>query len=231
MSEPAAVPPQGVRPPRGAPRSAGGRTPVLLVHGLWMPPLAMRPLGGALRRAGFDVHLFGYASWRGGLDDNAARLAERISAIDTPTLHLLGHSLGGVLIAQALSHFGDHHAGRALMLGPPYNDSIAARRLLANAAGRWMIGRSVADWLARPHPPWAQARPLGVIAGTRAFGLAALLAGRLQGPSDGAVTVAETRVAGATAHATLPVSHSGMLLSPAVARLAVNFLQREDFDV
>jgi hypothetical protein len=71
---------------------------------------------------------------------------------------------------------------------------------------------------------------LGVVAGTRVFGLAALLAGRLPGPSDGAVMVAETRVPGAADHLTLPVSHSGMLLSAAVARQTVAFLERGCFD-
>lgn len=203
---------------------------VLLVHGLWMPRLVMQPLGAALARAGMAVHLFGYPSWRASLDHNVARLAERIAALDTPTLHLVGHSLGGVLIAQALAQHGDGHTGRAVMLGPPYNDSVAARRLMARRGGRWLLGGSVTDWLQREHPPWPGERPLGVIAGTRVFGLAALLAGRLPEASDGAVTVAETRVPGATDHLTLPVSHSGMLLSAAVARHTVGFLARGCFD-
>lgn len=203
---------------------------VLLVHGLWMPRLVMQPLGAALTRAGMDVHLFGYPSWRARLDHNVARLAERIAAIDTPTLHLVGHSLGGVLIAEALSRNGDGRAGRVVMLGPPYNDSVAARRLMARRAGRWLLGESVADWLQRAHPPWQPGRPLGVIAGSRVFGIAALLAGRLPGPSDGAVMVEETRVPGAAEHLTLPVSHSGMLLSAAVARHTAGFLERGRFD-
>ena len=48
-------------------------------------------------------------------------------------------------------------------------------------------------------------------------------------PNDGAVAVAETVVEGAADRIELPVSHTGMLLSPAVAREAGRFLARGRF--
>ena len=43
------------------------------------------------------------------------------------------------------------------------------------------------------------------------------------------VAVAETRLPGATAHLTLPVSHTGMLLSARVAREVGSFLDHGRF--
>jgi hypothetical protein len=71
---------------------------------------------------------------------------------------------------------------------------------------------------------WNGARDLGVIAGDWPLGLGRLV-GALDGPHDGAVTVAETRLAGATDHIVLPVSHSAMVLSSAVVRQTVGFLR------
>jgi len=45
----------------------------------------------------------------------------------------------------------------------------------------------------------------------------------------GVVTLAETRLPGATAHVTLPVSHTGMLLSARVAQEVGEFLEHGRF--
>ena len=50
-------------------------------------------------------------------------------------------------------------------------------------------------------------------------------------PNDGLVSVAETRLPGATAHLTLPVSHTGMLFSADVARQGCEFLATGRFQV
>jgi len=47
--------------------------------------------------------------------------------------------------------------------------------------------------------------------------------------SDGTVAVSETRMPGATDFVTLPVSHTGMMLSARVAREAGVFLQTGRF--
>ena len=49
-------------------------------------------------------------------------------------------------------------------------------------------------------------------------------------PSDGVVTVEETRLAGLSDHIVLPVSHSGMLVSAQAARQVAVFLERGAFD-
>jgi hypothetical protein len=70
---------------------------------------------------------------------------------------------------------------------------------------------------------------LGVIAGNFSLGLGYLVA-NLPKPNDGVVCVNETRVPGAKDSVVLHVNHSGMLISPEVARAACAFLQNGHFD-
>lgn len=201
--------------------------PVVLVPGLWMPAASLWWLGGRLARAGFQPWGFGYR-WIGrDASENGARLARR--AVDLAAggarVHLVGHSTGAVLLLRALA---DHPAlhdrvGRVLLLGPPYVDCEAARRLQGWPGGRYLIGRTLGQWLAQPRPVPDSAVEVGVIAGTRALALGALVA-RLPSPSDGVVRLEETQVPGAVARLEVPLGHSALLLSRRVADAAARFL-------
>ncbi len=197
---------------------------VVIVHGLWTGPWAMGWLSRGLSGAGFRVFRFGYASVREGLQANAAALADFAARIEAPEIHWLGHSLGGILIFRTLAG-GRFSGGRVVMLGSPLGGSVAAARLAKFEMGRTMLGRSVLEWFAAPASRWTLPFELGIIAGTRSFGLGRVVAPRLPKPNDGAICLEETRIAGAKEYLDLPVSHSGMLLSSRVARCSANFLR------
>lgn len=197
---------------------------VVVVHGLWTGCWAMAWLDRCLAAEGLRVVRFGYPSVRASLDANAAALARFARALRGAPVHWLGHSLGGILILRALMNEMNDNGGRVVMLGSPLCGSFAATRLARLGVGRTLLGRSVLDWLAAPAAAWTVPRELGVIAGTRSVGLGRLVAPDLPQPNDGAICVAETRIAGATEFLALPVSHSGMLLSTRVAREAAGFL-------
>ena len=77
--------------------------------------------------------------------------------------------------------------------------------------------------------PWQGPVEVGVVAGNRARGLGGLFA-RMDGESDGTVSVAETRLAGLTDHCVVPASHSGLIFSDAAVRQAAGFLHTGHFD-
>ncbi len=83
-------------------------------------------------------------------------------------------------------------------------------------------------WLAAPPPTLPPGTEAGIIASTRSLGLGGLLGG-LPRPNDGTVAVAETRLPGASDFITLPVTHSGMLLSAACAAQVAHFLAQGRF--
>ncbi len=205
-----------------------GQQRVVLVHGLWMNGVAMLPLAWQLARRGFDVVRFSYASVRDGLDQNAGRLASLCREQGTEPLHLVGHSLGGLLILAALEKNKDLKAQRVVLIGSPYAGMTAAVGLAQTAIGKRMLGRTLNDWMRLPRPSIPNGVELGVIAGDIPFGLGRLVAD-LPKPNDGVVGVDETRVPGAKESIVLHINHIGMLVSPAVARAAGAFLRNGTF--
>jgi hypothetical protein len=119
---------------------------------------------------------------------------------------------------------------RVVFLGTPVRGSICARTLAGAAVGRRMLGVMGNSVLLEGLPSrWPFRAQLGIIAGTRSIGLGRLLT-RLQGPNDGTVCVDETVLEGATDRCLLPVSHTGMWLSRAVADQVAAFFERGRFD-
>jgi hypothetical protein len=91
-----------------------------------------------------------------------------------------------------------------------------------------MMGDAASCWEAR-NPRWTRAAPLGVVAGTVAFGLARIVGGQLPGLNDGVVCVEETPVQGMADATQVRVAHSLLATSPTVARLAERFLRSGNF--
>jgi hypothetical protein len=63
-----------------------------------------------------------------------------------------------------------------------------------------------------------------MVAGTLPLGLGQFL-GRFDGPSDGTVALAETRLEGIADHLVVRTSHTGLVLSPHVAQAVGMFLR------
>jgi pimeloyl-ACP methyl ester carboxylesterase len=198
------------------------------VPGLWNPSGVLWPLAARLRRAGYAPHVFSY-SGRASFDANVERLARFArETIGSRAAHFIGHSLGGLLVLEALNRHADIPVASALLLGSPARGSFAGRRFEAGRIGRWMMGDAASCWRAR-NARWTRAAPLGVVAGTVAFGLARIVGGRLPGLNDGVVCVEETAVEGMADAAQVPVAHSLLATSAAVARLAERFLRSGSF--
>jgi pimeloyl-ACP methyl ester carboxylesterase len=203
---------------------------VILVHGLYMTGAELGFLRHRLARVhGFRTRIFRYRSVGASLAENAARLEAFVAASEGPRVHLLGHSLGGVVLVQMLQASPPTIAGRVVCLGSPLRGSSLARAYARVPLGRHLVGRSMNDVLREGAlPAWRGERELGVIAGATPVGFGALL-GVVPGPSDGTVSVEETRLAGVTDHLVLPVCHFSMLFSPQVADQAAAFFRAGRF--
>ena len=196
---------------------------LVLLHGLWMRPLALAPLARLLRGEGFEVSVHGYPSIARSPDEVAEALRERLAALRGRTVHLVGHSLGGLIALQALRDERGLPPGRVVCLGSPLLGSRTARAVSTWPIAPWVVGRSAA-LLREGVPAWRGAREVGAIAGRVPFGLGNL-AGAVRGPGDGTVAVDETRLPGLTDHALVATSHTGLIYSPRVGRLAARFLR------
>jgi pimeloyl-ACP methyl ester carboxylesterase len=194
-----------------------------------MNRLAMLYLAHALDRAGFLPVSLSYRSMRGMLDEHVAAIARRMASIPADTVHLVGHSMGGVVALSYLQREPDRRIGRVVLLGSPVAGSQAAHALARRQGGRLLLGRSIAMLQSHHHQRLDGPFCVGAIAGSRPLGLARFVV-RLPAPNDGMVTVDETKLPGLTDHIVLPVSHGGMLISSRVARQVAAFLRRGHFD-
>lgn len=186
----------------------------------------MTPLAARLAAQGFRCRMFRYAGRGQPLEANAERLL-RFARAREPA-HFLGHSLGGLVILEALGAAPELAVGNVVLLGTPAGGSIAARRFAAHRFGRWLLGRSASLWRERGTARWRRPQALGVIAGTMPLGLGRAF-GRLPGANDGVVCVAETAIDGMRERILLPVSHSAMILSTRVAAQTAEFLRSGRF--
>lgn len=216
------------------------RTVIVYVHGLWL-----NGWESVLLRHRLSRHLnctalsFRYSSVGAGLAENARALGVFLAGIETQTLHLVGHSLGGLVI---LDLFGNGAArtgeataslppGRIVLLGSPVRGSRAARNLSRRPLGRRILGRTAHEaLLPECERQWLGEREIGIIAGTVPMGFGRFM-GSFDSPSDGTVLVAETQLVGAKQHLSLRTTHTGMVYSPKVARCVARFLRDGVFDV
>jgi pimeloyl-ACP methyl ester carboxylesterase len=203
---------------------------VVYVHGLWLSGHEAFMLRRRIERErGYDWHAFSYASTLLDMSAIADALDEFIATIDAPTVHLLGHSLGGIVILRCLEHHPRQPPGRVVFMGTPCLASRAANAVARFRLGRAMLGQAAGEELLFTHQRrWTHERELGIIAGDQSLSLGRLLVD-FNEPNDGTIAVAETRLPGAKAQLVLPVSHSGMLLSPRVAYEVGQFLEHGHF--
>ncbi len=196
-----------------------------------MPGISLMPLARRLREHGFGVDTFEYATVASDPTKAADRLVERMRTISKSNarmpVHLVGHSLGGIVALLALMASDDWPPGRVVCLGSPLNGSALAKRTTHLPGGHWLLGRSAVTLQAGVRG-WDQRRQVGVIAGHVRFGPGSFL-GAFDGDSDGTVAVAETRLPGIADHKVVGVSHTGLLFSAAVAELTIAFLDHGSF--
>jgi pimeloyl-ACP methyl ester carboxylesterase len=185
-------------------------------------------LAFALRREGFAVQALGYRTMRDTLEEHLARMANRIAGIDAARLHLVGHSLGGVIALRYLQRDADKRVQRAVLLGSPVAGCRAAAGLAQRAGGEFLLGKSVSVWRQPVDVSVDPRFEIGAIAGTRAFGLGRMVV-RLPKPNDGVVCLDETKFPALRDHLALPVAHTVMLASRRIARQTAAFLRTGAF--
>jgi pimeloyl-ACP methyl ester carboxylesterase len=207
---------------------------VICLHGMWMPGSEMAYVKMQLENThNFECRLFSYPSVKSTLDENARLLAAFVAEQTSGSVHLVGHSLGGVLALRMLALNPDAPVARVVCLGSPLCGSRAASTLNVHEWGNPILGKTItAGVVDESASEWASQvsgfTEIGIVAGTVPLGLGRLIA-NFDGANDGTVAVAETRLPGASDHISLPVNHTGMVVSKDVADQTAAFLKRGQF--
>lgn len=211
---------------------------VILIHGLHQSAWIMTALAKNLQSKGFVTHQHNYHSLRDSIDQHSNRLNEWLTQNHNPEvpIHLVGHSLGGLVIRDFIARFPQWQIARCVTLGTPHMGSTTAEYIKKLVSP--LVGNAYEQALDGQNAPLKTGVCLGVIAGNSPYGLGQLVLNyhnkksKLSKPQcehDGTVYVFETRLPEATDHIVLPVSHTGMLINQKVAEQTTYFLENGIF--
>jgi triacylglycerol lipase len=203
---------------------------VLLVHGLLRSHRSMQPLAQHLDAAGFVVHNVDYPSRS---EDPEALVRHLAGAVESccqdgdGRIHFVTHSLGGILVRAYLAQTRPPRLGRVVQLAPPNHGSELVDHLgpLAELLGPTgsKLGTGAESLPNRLPPPDYE---IGVIAGTGSLSPGSAL---IPGEDDGTVSLASTRLAGATDFLVMDASHTFIMQREDVARQVEHFLRTGSF--
>ena len=187
----------------------------------------MALLGRRLRSAGFSTSHFSYHSIRESIDANSLRLHRLLADTEDSEVHVVAHSLGGLLVRHLLARNPDDISGRVVTLGTPHQGSQVAAKLSHSKFGSLLLGKS-AELLLGRLPATEHRQQFGVLAGGKPLGIGMLLS-RLEKPHDGTVMLSETRLEGMSDYRVMTTNHMGLLFSRQVADEVIRFLTTGQF--
>lgn len=209
---------------------------VVLLHGLIRTDSSMKPLEQELHLAGYEQTIrFGYASTRSALSQSAANLKRVLEGQHREAeFCFVGHSMGNIVLRHLvgdLQRDGDPmnllpRCRAMVMLGPPNQGAMIARRLATTGIFEWVAGPGAMEL----GPRWEEVEgslatppfPFAIVAGK-------LETGRVRNPlvdgdSDLVVSLEEAQLEGAEAVQEFPVLHSFLMNDKAVQKWTIEFL-------
>ena len=202
---------------------------VLLVHGITRSSKSMSAYRPPLEKAGFQVFPFDYPSTRVDLDSAANYLHQVVESLDgVDRLHIVAHSMGGVVTRTYRAKHRDERLTRLVLVGSPQQGAELADLMrdkanllfkpLFGPAGQQLITDSNGFLKKLPTPDIEFA----VIAGGHPpNGFNPLIAG----DDDGIVSLESTRLAGAADFLQLESLHLALNRNETAHAATVRFLQ------
>ena len=200
---------------------------IVLVHGQGRTRLSMVVLGKRFRSVGYQTLNFPYNQAIDSLDEISDQLIEFIAKkAKTTNYHLIGHSLGNVIIRNAFRKKFPDGLGKIVMLAPPNQPAHLAKLLKKNPVYRIFTGDSgqklSEEEFYRNLP--VPTVPFGVIAGDKGQRLT------FNEPNDAVVTVESTKLYGMTDWIILDHGHTFIMDSKDTFEQCQHFLEQGSFN-
>ncbi len=208
----------------------------ILLHGLLRTRRCMKPLEKAILKSGIaPVIRFDYASTRKPVAHAASGLCHLVDGLPRQSrISFVCHSMGNIVLRYAIGNWqsvGDPRGvlprmHRVVMLGPPNQGALIARRLAKTQLFGWVVGdgglslgptwQQIHDHLATP--PCRFAIVAGDVSGYK------LVNPLIAHASDLLVGVEEAKLEGADPFVVMPVAHGAMMTNQRVIEFTVDYL-------
>ena len=218
------------------PTQANGEC-VVLLHGMARSHRAMKKMQKGLTAAGYHTVNLGYPSTDLTIEEIAATSLRRgvksCEHFNPSAIHFVTHSLGGIIVRQALYTDRPDKLGRVVMLSPPNRGSTATDTLRGSWFYDWLNGPAgqqlTTDSNSLPNKLGPADFPLGIITGDRHAFFDFWLSEVIPGPDDGKVSVEQAKLAGMSDFLVVHESHPFIMNAPQVIAQTCFFLKNGRF--
>lgn len=114
---------------------------VVLVHGICRSSKSMNKLKKHLREQGLQTYSFDYPSTRIPIEESADCLQQVLSSMEgVERIHLIGFSLGGLVVRSCLHRHPSDRIGRVLLIGTPNRGAELADTFRSNLLFKLIFG-------------------------------------------------------------------------------------------
>lgn len=190
----------------------------------------------ALSEAGYKVLNVDYPSRSASVSESGevvvGKAVEDCQRAGAAKIHIVTHSLGGILVRSYLSQHTITNLGRVVMLSPPNQgsevvDTLGSLRIfkLINGIAGSELGTGTNS---TPNQLGPATFTVGIIAGDRSINW--INSAMIRGSDDGKVSVEHTKLEGMTDHIVIHATHPFLMRNKTSIRQTTHFLRNGQFD-
>ncbi|MBC2716431.1 MAG: alpha/beta hydrolase [Desulfobacteraceae bacterium] len=209
---------------------------VILLHGMGRSELSMQPLEEFLTENGYSVINTGYPSTTKTVETLADKylsdMVEQCIQKGADKIHIVTHSLGGIITRQYLQNHSLPQGSRIVMISPPNKGSELADEFYDLFIYEWINGPAGqvlgTGPESLPNKLKSVTGEIGVIAGGSS--LNPLYSYLIPGEDDGKVSVESAKLDEMADFLVVPSSHSFIMRHPEVLKQVVFFLKNGAFE-
>ncbi len=214
---------------------------VVLIHGMGRTYRSMESMQQKLVDAGYHTVNMGYPSTECTVEAIAEeyfpQALEQCRKYSPSTIHFVTHSLGGIVVRQAIKESPLPKLGRVVMLSPPNHGSAAADKLkdwwfykwINGPAGQQLTTSGPASLPSQLGPVSRHEVAVGIITGDRYYFFDFWLSAIIPGRDDGKVSVASARLEGMSDFLVVHETHPFIMKAEYVLNETLYFLKNGSF--